>query len=91
MNAARKLNIYPLNSTYQSDKMEEQKEKLEEFLTSYCDTFSSADFYYYAGVTGKDIKWIMSHAKYRSGDGILGDCLNNAVIDMDLDLAELLV
>ena len=91
MNTARKLNVYPLNSTYQSDKIEKQQEKLEEFLTSYCDMFSGADFYYYAEVTGKDIKWIMSHAKYRSNDGILGDCLDNALIDMDLDLADLLV
>lgn len=91
MNTARKLNIYPLNDTYLADREKEKEEKLEEFLRSKCDTFSSADFYYYANITGKDIKWIMANAKYYSDYGILGTCLDNAISDMDMDLADLLV
>ena len=68
----------------------EQAEKIEEFLTSKCDLFSSADFYYYAEVTGKGIDWVRENASYHSELGACGTCLENALIDGDFDLAEIL-
>lgn len=68
-----------------------QQEKIDEFLDSKCDMFSSADFQYYAEVTGKGIDWIRENAKYYSDSGIYGNCLENALIDGDFELAEMLI
>jgi hypothetical protein len=68
---------------------EEQIEKTEEFLRSKCDMFSSADFDYYAEVTGKGIEWVRENASYHSELGMYGTCLENALIDGDFDLAEM--
>ena len=70
---------------------EKQQEKIEEFLTSKCDMFSSADFQYYAEVTGKGIEWVRENAQYYSTSGIYGDCLENAILDGDFELAEMLL
>ena len=68
----------------------EQREAITEFLESKCDSFSSADFQYYAEVTGKGIDWVRANAKYYDDNGILGTCLDNALIDGDFELAEML-
>lgn len=69
----------------------EQQEKIDEFLTSKCDMFSSADFHYYAEVTGKGIDWTMDNAKYHDNNGINGTCLENAMLDGDFELGDFLI
>lgn len=68
----------------------EQEEYLEEFLRSKCDIFSSADFQFYADKTGKSLEWIKENANYSDPDGIYGTCLENAMLDGDYELAEML-
>ena len=66
----------------------EQAEKLQEFLESKCDMFSSADWFYYAEVTGKSLEWLKDNASYSDSLGMYGTMLNNAIIDNDFELAE---
>lgn len=84
----KEIPVYQLKT---AEEHQREVEKQEEFLTSFCDMFSGADFNYYAEVTGKGIAWVMQNAKYRSDVGIYGECLNNALIDQDIELAEILI
>ena len=68
-----------------------KEKKLNEFLNSKCDMFSSGDFLYYSRVTGKSVSWILAHAKFEDPLGIHGVYLRNAIIDGDYYLAELLI
>ncbi len=69
----------------------EQIEAQQDFLESKCDMFTSADFQYYAESTGKGIEWIMANAKFDDSEGMYGNCLSNAIIDNDSNLAEFLI
>ena len=71
------------------DQQQEQAEKLEEFLSSQCDLFSSHDWYFYVEVTGKDLAYLKEHATFSDPKGPLGAMLENAVIDKDYDLIEM--
>lgn len=71
------------------DQQQQQSEKLEEFLESQCDLFSSHDWHYYAEVTGKGIAWLKENATFSDPKGPLGAMLENAVIDNDYDLVEM--
>ena len=61
-----------LSEQVEAEREQEQAEAIEEFLSSYCDLFSGADFHYYAEKTGKPIEWIMSNAKYSDPSGSMG-------------------
>jgi hypothetical protein len=67
----------------------QSQEALEDFLTSNCDMFSSADWFYYAEETGKSIEWLRSNANYSDPDR---ECmLENALIDGDYELMEFFI
>ena len=91
MKALRVKSEVPIYELRTEEEHKKQLEKQEEFLTSFCDLFSGADFRHYAEVTGKGLSWVMRNAKYHSENGIYGTCLENAVIDTDLELAEILI
>lgn len=60
---------------------------LSEFLDSTADLFSSADLYYYAEETGKDIAWIVRNANFETEISTL---IENAFLDNDSELIDLL-
>ena len=78
-----------ISQDQQKKDTQEQAEKLEEFLSSQCDMFSSHDWYYYVEVTGKDLIWLKEHATFSDPMGPLGSMLENAVIDKDYDLIDM--
>jgi hypothetical protein len=67
---------------------EEQARYLQDFLESTCDIFSSADFEYYAEMTGKTIQWIMSNAKFSETEE---DRMQWAAMDNDYELIDLMI
>lgn len=70
------------------EQAQRQQEMLDEFLTSNCDSFSFADWQYYADETGKSIDWLREHATYSDSEGEYGTLLNNAMLDNDHELIE---
>ena len=73
------------------DVTEKQQEYLTEFLESNCDVFSSRDWQFYAGETGKSIQWLRENATYSDDAGEYGTMLTNAFIDNDVDLMEFFI
>jgi len=41
-----------------------QRQKVQEFLSGYCDLFTMADYYYYVRETGLPLEWFMKHADF---------------------------
>jgi hypothetical protein len=70
-------------------ELQEQARLTEEFLSSKCDSFSSADFYYYAEGTGKGIDWVKQNAQFSDYQGENDPILDTVLFDNDYDLAEL--
>ena len=78
-----------ISQDQRKQETQEQAEKLEEFLSSQCDLFSSHDWYYYVEVTGKDLAYLKEHATYSDSRGAIGTMLENAIFDQDYDLVEM--
>ena len=78
-----------ISQNQQKKDTQEQADKLEEFLSSQCDMFSSHDWSYYVEVTGKDLGYLKENATYSDSKGAIGSMLQNAIIDNDYDLIEM--
>ncbi len=72
----------------EAERRHQQAVMLNEFRNSYCDLFDIRDFRYYARETGKDVQWLLSHAKWDESGGMYGTFFDNAIANGDSDTLE---
>ncbi len=70
----------------QTRGQQQRSMKMEEFLQSNCDLFSSNDFYYYSGETGEPVEKLIKIARFETN---IASLMENAAIDNDWELIEL--
>ena len=83
------LNLFEAVNLVQHEEIKQikyQEEKLEEFLSSNCDMFTSDDWLFYTEATGKSLQWLKINATYLDTKGANGTMLDNAISDGDYEL-----
>lgn len=81
---------YSIGQVEQEMRRHKLADALNEFRTCYCDNMNMGDLRHYAGTTGKDVRWLLDHAKWRDPLGMFGVFLGNAVSDTDIDQVQAL-
>ncbi|HRH68814.1 MAG TPA: hypothetical protein PLB89_04835 [Flavobacteriales bacterium] len=71
-----------------TQRRHQQAVMLNEFRNSFCDGFDVRDFRYYAEETGKELWWLLRHARWAEEGGLYGEFFENAVANRDHDTLE---
>lgn len=61
---------------------------LNAFRNSYCDQFTFRDWMYFSQECGKELWWLLRHAKWSDRRGMFGAFFENAVRDNDHETLE---